>query len=273
MISDSELKQAQGVMLKLLKAIDELCIKHGIEYFLISGTLLGAVRHKGFIPWDDDMDIAMVREDYERFKKIALTELPAGMALQTRKTDPYYRMMHVPCKVRDLGSLFIEPGHENDKGMSGIYVDIFPFDKHSTDEAELQSDIRFWKRFVFMQRYTKKRAKNFFHGLLIKPFDIVARIGIKIYLKIAYKRIERNAPRLKEDYCLMPGYDLYWFKTNVFKKDDVYPLKRIEFADTTFWAPNNPDGILTTMFGDYMTLPPVEEREAHAISLIVNYKK
>ena len=93
---ETVLRQAQLVMLRMLKIIDYICRKHDISYWMCSGTLLGAVRHKGFIPWDDDLDICMIREDYERFVKIAVNEFPEDMMLQTRETDPHYlSLIHI----------------------------------------------------------------------------------------------------------------------------------------------------------------------------------
>ena len=97
---ETVLRQAQLVMLRMLKIIDYICRKHDISYWMCSGTLLGAVRHKGFIPWDDDLDICMIREDYERFVEIAVNEFPEDMMLQTRETDPHYHNLPLPYLVR-----------------------------------------------------------------------------------------------------------------------------------------------------------------------------
>ncbi|MEO3238618.1 LicD family protein, partial [Parabacteroides distasonis] len=87
---ETPLRQAQLVMLRMLKIIDYICRKHDLRYWLCSGTLLGAVRHQGFIPWDDDLDICMLREDYNRFIQIAPLEFPTDIFLQTQETDPSY---------------------------------------------------------------------------------------------------------------------------------------------------------------------------------------
>jgi len=113
-------------MLRMLKIIDYLCRKHNLHYWLCFGTLLGAIRHKGFIPWDDDLDICMMREDYEKFIKIAQKEFPDDLFIQTRETDPLYDYLPLPCKVRDKKSLIIAEGMTDKKYHQGLFVDIFP---------------------------------------------------------------------------------------------------------------------------------------------------
>lgn len=114
-------------MLRMLKIIDYICRKHDLRYWLCSGTLLGAVRHQGFIPWDDDLDICMLREDYNRFIQIAPLEFPTDIFLQTQETDPSYDYLPLPCKVRDKNSLIISEGMENQKYQQGLFIDIFDF--------------------------------------------------------------------------------------------------------------------------------------------------
>ena len=123
------LRQAQLVMTRMFKIIDYICREHHLRYWMCSGTLLGAVRHQGFIPWDDDLDICMIREDYDRFIQIAQQELPSDLFLQTRETDPNYDYLALPCKIRDKKSLIISTGIEKKKYQMGLFIDIFPADR------------------------------------------------------------------------------------------------------------------------------------------------
>ena len=121
----ANLRQCQLRQLDILKEIDRICQKHQISYWLDGGTLLGAVRHGGFIPWDDDIDIAMWKPDLERFTAVAQTELPETLFLQTPKTDPEVNSPIV--KVRDLNSLYVEDSEDfRANYQKGLYVDIFP---------------------------------------------------------------------------------------------------------------------------------------------------
>ena len=123
---EAHLRACQLKQLEILKEIDRICKKHHIDYWLDGGTLLGAVRHGGFIPWDDDIDIAMRQEDMQRFEQVAPSELPAHLFLQSPRTEPDSKEPIV--KVRDLNSFYVEPGDDFSADyQKGLYVDIFPF--------------------------------------------------------------------------------------------------------------------------------------------------
>ena len=123
------LRACQLRQLEILKEIDRICQKHHIEYWLDGGSLLGAVRHGGFIPWDDDIDIAMSVEDEHRFEEVAPKELPPHLFLQSPMTDPGSKEPIV--KIRDLNSLYIEPGDSFALPYAkGIFVDIFPMEDY-----------------------------------------------------------------------------------------------------------------------------------------------
>lgn len=124
---DKTVAAAQKVMLEILVEIHRICVENDITYWLEAGTLLGAIRHKGFIPWDDDCDVSMPRKDYERFLQIAQEKLPETMFLQTKETDKEYPLPWA--KIRKNGTLLIETGETGEeKYHHGIFVDIFPYD-------------------------------------------------------------------------------------------------------------------------------------------------
>ena len=128
---DNVLDKLHSVQIEILDEIVGICDKHNLTYFLIGGTLLGAVRHKGFIPWDDDLDIAMPREDYEKFLKIAKTELDKKYYLHDISIDKNYWQPFI--KIRKNNTLFDEKMIDNIETHKGIFVDVFPFDNLKRD--------------------------------------------------------------------------------------------------------------------------------------------
>ncbi len=268
---ETVLRQAQLVMLRMFKIIDYICRKHNIHYWMCSGTLLGAVRHKGFIPWDDDLDICMLREDYEKFVQIAIQEFPNDMMLQTRETDPHYKYLPLPCKVRDKKSYILSSGYEDEDSEKGLYIDIFPFDRFHTNSV-----IFWWEK--LLKKYNMFICKSldsvyFTHESKIRKwlayFHPAFHYLVVQYLKYAKKIIRKNL-NLGTNCYLGHGFDTVWKR--YFKYDDIFPLIEIEFEGVKFFAPQSPDVYLRTIYGDYMTLPPENERRckhAHVLKPIL----
>lgn len=123
---DPKLRRLQLAELEILDVFVRVCVKHGLRYYLVGGTLLGAVRHQGFIPWDDDIDVAMPREDYDRFADVAALELGPQYFYQCPETDPYYFLTYA--KIRKNGTEVYEERFKNAKFHKGIFIDIFPLD-------------------------------------------------------------------------------------------------------------------------------------------------
>jgi lipopolysaccharide cholinephosphotransferase len=261
---ETVLRQAQLVLLRMMKIIDYLCRKHNIRYWLCSGTLLGAVRQKGFIPWDDDLDICMQREDYERFLRIATEEFPEDMMLQTRETDPHYHYLPMPCKVRDKKSFILSPGYEDEECEKGLFLDIFPADRFHRPPLLFG-----WER--LLKAYHTFICKcldsvYFTHESPIRKilayFHPVFRLLVIRYQKSARKWIKRNGALAAKCY-IGPGFDVAWSCYS--RYEDIYPLSEITFEDASFFAPHSPEAYLRTQFGpDYMTPPPENKRLQHA---------
>jgi lipopolysaccharide cholinephosphotransferase len=248
----------------MLKIIDYICQKHDISYWLCSGTLLGAVRHKGFIPWDDDLDISMLRDDYERFIEVAVTELPGDMMLQTRETDPNYHYLPLPCKVRDKKSFILTPAYEDDACEKGLYIDVFPVDRYHLNPFVFRAEcmMKAYDRFICKCLDSVYYAHESRTRKFLSYFHPVFHFLVVRYMRFAKKIIQRNK-KLGTDCYLGAGFDTLWKR--YFKYDDIYPLIRIDFEDALFYAPHSPDIYLKTLYGaDYMTPPPESKRTCHA---------
>lgn len=258
---DTVLRQAQLVMLRMFKIIDHICRQHGLHYWMCSGTLLGAVRHNGFIPWDDDLDICMIREDYERFLEIAKKELPDDLFLQTRENDPNYDYLPLPCKIRDKKSLIISNGIEKKHYNMGIFIDIFPADRYHSDPYQFKKEKCKKNYFFYLckaldaeldkQHSLKKRIVSYFKPL----FSLLA----KHYLEMAKGYIDKN--RSLDNHCYIGhGFDTPWRR--YFSYDEIFPLKEYVFEAHSFFGPNDANAYLTQLYGEnYMTPPPIENRE------------
>jgi phosphorylcholine metabolism protein LicD len=202
----TDLRKAQLVMLRLLKIFDYLCRKNNIEYWINFGTLLGAVRHKGFIPWDADIDVGMTRESYNRFLETCVSQLSRDIFFQNAKTDPYYNdNLIIEAKLRDKYSNYIEwqEKNPNSKWHNGIQLDIFIYDK--------------WL----------SKTKPIFK---IQKNLITRSLLFKRFLKFFYKLIK------VKHYATPYGV--------IFKENDVFPLKTLEFEDFTPMVPKNYDKYL-----------------------------
>lgn len=261
---DLGLRDAQLIMASILKDVKKICDKHNIRYFLDAGTLIGAVRHKGFIPWDDDIDIGMLREDYNKFLSVVKNELPDHLFLQTHENDPNYDIYQVPCKIRYNNTLFIEDKiAENEKMHNGLFIDILPYDSLPK------------KRWVYnIQRKISNFVLRSFIRIREKPEKLTLKNKITYFVYNIVSSIFTTKRRQKLFDFLVKwndknseymgyGLDTVWSQY-IYKKEDFFDLIKVEFEGDYFNAPRNYDAVLTQLYGDYMTLPKEEDRVWHA---------
>lgn len=256
---DGPLRQTQLIMLRLLKIFHQICERNNLCYWLDSGTLLGAVRHGGFIPWDDDIDVNMPFEDYVKFINLPETEFPADVFLQTPETDVDYICPFI--KLRDRFSWIEEAGGPYPYSQAA-FLDIFP--KCTLTPNQLKH--RRW--YAFLPPYS------------IKPERIVKHLSLKSKIRILIQgNVQRlfigltKIPFIRKKLCSYfekgrgEGQEviqsLYPIRFDeIVTEKMIFPLKKIKFEDAEFYGPNDPDACLKSQYGDYMKLPPEEKRHS-----------
>ena len=254
------LHKVQKIQLEMAKDIKRVCEENDIPYFLYRGTFLGAVRHKGVIPWDDDMDFGMLRKDYEKFCAIANEKLGDEYCFQNWHTDENYALPFG--KVRKRGTVFVESKCAR-LPENGIYIDIYPLDFAPEDPQErklLTKKLLHLFRIKLMKcRYTpwmeeetviwKKRI-----GYLLYQF--AALFVSQKALTEKYETLVKAVPEgdiLYEQSALPIAY--------YFEKSWCSELEQYPYEDTTFSGPKNYDAFLSSLYGNYMELPPADKRE------------
>ncbi len=258
---DKTVAAAQKVMLEILLEIHRICEKHNIPYTLIAGTLLGAVRHKGFIPWDDDCDIAMMREDYERFLLVAPKELSEDYFLQTKQTDKCYPLNFA--KVRKNNTVLIETGETGEENYHhGIFVDIFPFDYYKYGWF---LNCMHWVQTVRDRK--KKYPKGSWKRTLVTIYtNIVLLIPVQLLL-IVKSFFENKKQYFSNKNYKYVSYGLECCPVRLIKKSDFLPMeyKEAVFEGFGFYCSHNIKKTVEYDMGkDYMELPPVDRRKTHA---------
>ncbi|MCR4612352.1 MAG: LicD family protein [Lachnospiraceae bacterium] len=261
-ISESELKQIQEIQIELIAEVDRICKKCGIQYNMVGGTMLGAIRHHGHIPWDDDADIGFLRNEYEKFRKACRKELDSDkFYIQDFRDTLGYRWGYG--KLRRKDTQFIRLNQENMPYEQGIFIDLMPFDPVPDNEVERR--IHFVKCFIYRKIFWSEIGKetelNKFYKILYK---IVNRIPEKTIKKSYQKFINKNRKRKTKLVRILTfptpkkcfGYDKRWYKD----------LDTYEFGRLSLPGARDYDGYLKVKYCDYMKLPPKDKRKVHPIS-------
>lgn len=267
-LSKEDFRKMQLIELELLKEFDRVCRLHNIPYVITDGTMLGAVRHKGFIPWDDDADVCMLREDYERFKKDAMKDLNPDLCyFQDNTTDPFYRWGYA--KLRRVGTEHIRVGQEHLKCKTGIFIDVMPYDDipNSLVGQICQNFYCYCCRKILWSEVGKMNTK----GLKRIWFQMLSHISVdSVYnaLRLYTDKSRNNsAKRVRlllfkppgREYTKKPLNDRYGMVKRWITERAEY-----EFEGVKVYGSHDADGFLTWKFGDYMKLPPEDKREGHA---------
>ncbi len=274
-MENSSIEELKNVELEILKNFIEICNKLNLTYYLDCGTLLGAIRHKGFIPWDDDIDVIMPRPDYDEFMQKAGELLKPEYFLQNYNTDKQFQQAF--SKIRDSRTTFIEKEIINLDINHGIYIDIFPLDGYNPENEEQNKKNE--ENFYLLRLQTQRR----FEGFKILPEKQEKfKISDKKYGKMTnYElNIEKEKIAKQYDYDKCKYVKSYYsdFADNtpipkeIFEKGELKPFESI-MAN----VPQGYDEYLERLYGDYMKLPPLEKRvsnhNAKAIDVNKSYKE
>lgn len=249
-------KQLHAILLDLAKEFHAICVRHSIPYYMLGGTMLGAVRHKGFIPWDDDMDFGVPREHFASLATLLEKELPAHAGVLT--IDNSDALESDIIKIHDSRTLIHERLKENVKESYGVNIDIFPLDR--TPFAPGSSQGKKIGLLLGIEGYRFQSMKS-------RPFSrkIVAA-AIKTLLfplrkKTLINYINRHLICSEGEY-LANHYGAWGDKETV-RAEVMGEALLYPFEDTEFYGVHDPDAYLSSLYGDYMQLPPEDKRHLH----------
>lgn len=249
-------EEAKRISLEILKDVAAFCDNNGLTYFLTDGTLLGAIRHKGFIPWDDDIDIMMPRMDYEKFIQTYKSQIPNKYMLASPHDKyPFYYFT----KVYDVSTVKIEEGVVyKERQPLGIDIDIFPIDGQAEDEQEFRNN---HKKRKCIYRWIALSNSSFRGSIKHKIATLFAkmvgsRYWVKKYNKIAQKYTFGETAKAGT-------MTVYGGLRNRHSVTLFQEKAKVIFEEEYFWAPKNYHQFLENCYGDYMTPPPLDEQITH----------
>lgn len=254
------LNEIQNTMLYMLVDIDRVCRKYGIEYWLSDGTLLGAIRHNGFIPWDDDVDISMTYSSFLKFMQVAPNELGKKYFIQNYETDSEYDIVGVYTKIRDKNSIFIE---EWDKEyQQGAFIDIFIMNQFNENDLFYKIKKEYYRILSLSLQPLSVQDSRF--KKIIKK---ILRVVFFYYdnRKMIHKGHKADVKHKQEGTHYSYSFSTPMSVKYRYHKEDIFPLKDHDFEGHMFLVPKNYEKILTTIYANYMEIPSEDKRIGHAL--------
>ena len=264
-MTPEELKRLQEIQMELIAEVDRICKKCGIRYNMVGGTMLGAIRHKGYIPWDDDADIGFLRDEYEKFRAACKKELdPAKYYMQDLRDTPGYRWGYG--KLRRCGTEFVRLNQEKMPYGMGISIDLMPFD--NVPDGALSRRWHFlccyiYRKF-FWSHIGKDTAKHWWQRFCFRLMDLVPREALVASFS---KFIEKCCKYGQTDLVRIltfptpKGQGIFGYERQWYEKLTRYPFEYMKLPGAADY-----DGYLRVKYGKYMELPPENKRKVHPIS-------
>ena len=261
-MTPDELKRLQMQQQELIAEVDRICRKHHIRYNMVGGTMLGAIRHKGYIPWDDDADIGFLREEYEKFREACKTELdPAKYYMQDLRDVPGYRWGYG--KLRRKGTEFVRLHQEAMPYEKGISIDLMPFD--SVPDGFLARrwhhlECYLYRKF-FWSHIGKNTSKHWWERAIYTIMDFVSMETLVRSFDHFINSGRGRKTRLVRILTFPTPKGIYGYERRWYEELALYPFESMQLPGAKDY-----DGYLTVKYGDYMTLPPENKRKIHPIS-------
>ncbi len=272
-LTKEDIAKVQAVLLEMMNDFDSLCRKHGLTYFLVGGTALGAVRHKGFIPWDEDVDLAMPRKDYDRLTTLVLAEYSEKYWVQDIKTNERYDLPFL--KIRKKGTRFVEV-FEPDPAHAGIFMDVYPLENipdfalwrwlHGVLSMGLafccscvrmnQKKERYFTYYDDPKMHKIVKIKSFIGGLL-------GFLSLRRWCLLTDK-VTSCCKKENTKYVSFPSGRKHYFG-EMCQRSSILPVRESDFAGRRFFLPAKPEEHLTVLYGDYQKIPLANEREQHTV--------
>lgn len=262
MTKEIDLKSLQQVELKILEQFINICHKEQLQYYVLGGTMLGAVRHKGFIPWDDDIDVALPRKDYEKFLDVAQKYLSKNYFLQTYITDNGIPWNYA--KIRDSNTTFIQKSLSKCNINHGVYIDVFVLDYYPTHKIESIFFDIYNRLLTFRIRsttYSSNKKYTILENIVRKIISSVLKIIYPNTVSVLKKR-DKLFKSIKKS-SLLANHCGFWGKKEIVPIDWYGKGIDMQFENLIVKVPEYYDKWLTQVYGNYMQLPPKEKQITH----------
>lgn len=267
--NQEELAKIQKMELGIYADFKKICEEHHLTYCGLAGTGIGAIRHEGFVPWDDDIDVGLPRRDYEKLNAIIEKEYADKYIVCNVENYKNYPLMTTRIMIK--GTRFVEETFKNVDCPLGIFLDVYCFDNVSDNEKEFKRQAWtawFYSKLMILRSIPEPILP--FKGIKAKLAYMVCKIvhGFLVLFRIDNQKIYRKYKKVVTKYNHQQTRRMAFMAdtspfTNTIDRKKSFPLVEMKFEDTTMMFPKNIDAMLRFIFGDYMQLPPVEKRKNH----------